>query len=137
MKCSNCNTEIREITKYCPNCGKTLYGSTELTSSVIGKDCITSIVMSIISFILTTIIRFNVDKKIDLTPNSLNYHWGMAVPSEIMPFVLIVPIIFTLVTVIKTVLSSTMNKKEKAVSYIVAAFALASSIAVVSWRYRI
>lgn len=137
MKCSNCNTEVSENTKYCPNCGNGLKILPETKDSIIGKDCIVSIVMSLISFILTTIIRFNVDKKTDLTPSALNYNWGMAVPSEIKPFVLAVPIIFTRITIIKTVMSSTMNKKEKVISYIIAAFSLVVSVAIVNWSFDI
>ena len=137
MKCSNCNTEVSEHAKYCPNCGNGVQILPETKNSIIGKDCIVSIVMSLISFILTTIIRFDVDKKIDLTPNALNYNWGMAVPSEIKPFVLAVPIIFTLITIIKTVMSSTMNKKEKGISYIIATFSLVVSVAIVNWSFDI
>ena len=85
----------------------------------------------------TTLYILTLDRKTDLTPNALNYHWGMAVPSEIKPFVLAIPIIFTLITIIKTVMSSNMTKKEKALSYIIAAFSLVVSVAIVNWNFDI
>lgn len=60
MNCNYCNAEVSGDTKYCPNCGKSLQTPSE-PNTVIGKECIVSMVMSIISFVLTTIIRFNVE----------------------------------------------------------------------------
>ena len=137
MNCSKCNTEVNENTKYCPNCGTALQKFSKSKNFAIGQECIVSVVMSTISFVLTTIIRFIVDDETDLTPDALNYKWGMAVPSEIKPFVLAVPLIFTLITVWKTVMSSTMNKKEKTISYIIAAVSLVVSIAIVNWSFDI
>ena len=108
--------------------------SHEAKKGIIGTDCIVSIVMSIISFVLTTIIRFKVQERMLVAGYSATYE--MVVPSTAKPFVLIVPIIFTLLALIKTVMSSSMNKKEKAVSYIIAAFSLAVSVAITAWRYR-
>ncbi len=137
MNCKNCNAEVSDQAKFCSNCGEKVDSVDNIEGNVIGRNCIVSIVMSIISFILTTIIRYNVHEKIDLTPSALSHHWGMSVPSEMKPIVLAVPVIFTLITIMKTVMSSDMSKKEKGVSYVIAAFSLMASIAIVNWRYEI
>lgn len=133
MYCKKCHKELSPDAVFCQYCGIRQIENDNKISLV----CITSIVMSTVSFLLTTIIRFSVDQKIDLTPSALNYHMGMAVPDKLKPIVMAVPIIFTLIVIIKTVRNSNMNQKEKLISYIFAAFSLFASIAVVNWSYEI
>ena len=111
--------------------------SDNVNQSINISELFTSIVMSIVSFVLTSIIRFNVHAEVDLTPSAWSHHWGMAVPSDIKPVVMVVPVIFTLITIVKTVMSSKMREKEKGVSYVIAVASLIASIAIVNWRYEI
>jgi len=93
-----------------------------------------SIAMSIIGFVLTAILRFEVHEKVDLTPSAWNATWGMAVPSDMKPGLLAISVVFTLIS---TALGSKMDKREKSISNGIAIFSLVASILLVFWRMEI
>lgn len=93
-----------------------------------------SIAMSIISFVLTVILRFNVQERVDLTPSAWNATWGMVVPSEMKVIILAISVIFTLIS---TAVESKMGKREKSISGGIAMFSLIASILLVNWRIEI
>lgn len=148
LKCPKCDGPNEPSNFNCVYCGHQLRKSNRLqeerflrksdsSSSQAHTTGTTNIVLSVFSFILTTIIRFCVDKKSDLTPEAWSHHWGMVVPNNIKPFVLIVPVIFTLLTITKTVNSDTMSKKGKILSYIYAIGSLLASIGIVNMKFEL
>ena len=144
MYCEKCNSQIPTDAKFCPNCGEKIEiidsYNTELdtnSESNISSSCTLAIVTSIISFILTTFIRFGVQEKSNLTPGAWTSHYGMVVPNNIKLFVLAIPAIFTLATVIGTIKSEQMNKKDKIISCIISAFSLLAAIAIVNLQIEL
>lgn len=89
--------------------------------------------MSIISFVLTIIVRFSVDKKRDLS-DGLSSRYRMVVIDNIKPFVIAIPALISLIIMICVIKSDSMDKKDKCVSLLVALFSLVASIGIINLK---
>ena len=145
VKCPNCGGFNAISHTYCRHCGFSFPNyrgqTTTFTNSAapestqrpfLSQESLTNIITSIISFIVTVILRFALDEKVDLTPEALYYSPGMAVSNNMKPFLIAISAIVGLITVSKTVLSTTMNKREKLLCYVFSGAALLASIAIVN-----